>query len=154
MLRNMYRQVGFILLTLVIISIHGYSDNGRFCPRNLILNGTNLLTNYRRQILIIGITHLGCQACRNQAIRYNDLYRELEHNNIRDPDVRLILINEQQATQYLPGSFYGKIRLFQDNYKDRAIEKLGYYGQRLNNLVFGRLRDFFMIFHLNFRFLF
>jgi len=48
------------------------------------------------------------------------------------------LINEEQAAHYLPGNFYGKVRIFQDNHKDRAVEKLGYYGQRLNNLVFGR----------------
>ena len=52
--------------------------------------------------------------------------------------MRLILINEQHAAQYLPGTYYGKIRLFQDNYRDRLIEKLGHYGERLNNLVFGR----------------
>jgi hypothetical protein len=70
--------------------------------------------------------------------RYNDLYRDLEYQQIRDPDVRLILINEQHAAQYLPGNYYGKIRLFQDSYRDRLIEKLGHYGERLNNLVFGR----------------
>jgi hypothetical protein len=34
-----------------------------------VVNGTNLITNYRQQILVLGVTHLGCQACRNQAIR-------------------------------------------------------------------------------------
>jgi len=76
--------------------------------------------------------------------RYNDLYRDLTYHNIREPDVRLILVNEQQAVNYLPGTYYGKIRLFQDNYKDRAIEKLGYHGQRLNNLIFGRLESLIM----------
>ena len=66
------------------------------------------------------------------------MYRDLEYQNIREPDVRLILINEEHAAHYLPGIQYGKIRLFQDNYKDRLIEKLGYHGQRLNNLIFGR----------------
>lgn len=74
--------------------------------------------------------------------RYNDLYRDLEYNNIRDPDVRLALVNEVDAVKYLPGPSYGKIRLFQDNFKDLAVEKLGYYGQRLNNLVFGRSGNF------------
>jgi len=73
--------------------------------------------------------------------RYNDLYRDLEYNNIRDPDVRLILVNEEQAAKFLPGTYYGKIRLFQDNYNDRVIDKLGYHGQRLNNLIFGRLES-------------
>ena len=66
------------------------------------------------------------------------MHRDLAYQNIRDPDVRLVLINEESASQYLPGSYYGKVRVFQDNPKDRALEKLGYYGQRLNNLVFGR----------------
>ncbi|CAF1356243.1 unnamed protein product [Adineta steineri] len=134
----MYRQEALTVFILFIISINANPDKGKICMKNLIINGTNLITNYRKQILVMGITHLGCQACRNQAIRYNDLYRDLEYQNIRDPDVRLILVNEPQAAQYLPGNFYGKIRLFQDNYNDRGIEKLGYHGQRLNNLIIGR----------------
>ncbi|CAF1111081.1 unnamed protein product [Rotaria sordida] len=74
-------------------------------------------------------------------IKYNDLYRDLEYHNIREPDVRLILVNEQHGAQYLPGIYYGKIRLFQDNYKDQFIEKLGLHGHRLNNLIFGRCGD-------------
>ena len=66
------------------------------------------------------------------------MYRDLEYQNIRDPDVRLVLVNEEQAATFLPGPFYGKVRIFQDNQKDQGIDKLGYYGQRLNNLVFGR----------------
>ena len=71
-------------------------------------------------------------------LRYNDLFRDLAYNNIREPEVRLVLVNEEQAAKYFPGTHYGKVRIFQDNSKDRAIETLGYYGQRLNNLVFGR----------------
>jgi len=134
----MYRQAILTVFVLFIGSISGYSDIGKICPRNLIINGTNLITNYRQQILVLGVTHQGCQACRNQAIRYNDLYRDLEYNNIRDPEVRLILVNEPEAVEFLPGIFYGKIRIFQDNYKDRFLDKLGYHGQRLNNLVFGK----------------
>lgn len=66
------------------------------------------------------------------------MHRDLAQQNIRDPDVRIVLVNEEHASQYLPGPYYGKVRVFQDNPKDRALEKLGYYGQRLNNLVFGR----------------
>jgi hypothetical protein len=65
----MYRQVVLVVFVFCVGSICGYSDNGKVCPRNLVLNGTNLITNYRKQILVMGVTHLGCQACRNQAIR-------------------------------------------------------------------------------------
>jgi hypothetical protein len=65
----MYRQEVIALLVLFIVSIHANPDKGKVCPRNLISNGTNLITDYRKQILVMGITHLGCQACRNQAIR-------------------------------------------------------------------------------------
>ncbi|UJR21512.1 hypothetical protein I4U23_024598 [Adineta vaga] len=116
----MYRQEVLVLLILCLVSIQANPDRGLVCIRNLKINGTNLITDYRKQILVLGVTHLGCQACRNQAIRYNDLYRDLEHHNIREPDVRLVLVNEETATQYLPGMNYG------------------YYGQRLNNLIFGR----------------
>jgi hypothetical protein len=71
--------------------------------------------------------------------RYNDLYRDLHSRHMSESDVRLILINEQQAEQYLPGTYYGKIRLYQDNWRDRVIDKLGHHGQRLNNLIFNRL---------------
>ncbi|CAF0722442.1 unnamed protein product [Adineta ricciae] len=134
----MHRQQVVALFLVCFVSIQANPDRGLVCLRNFVVNGTNLLTSYRKQILVVGVTHLGCQVCRNQAVRYNDLYRDLEYHNIRDPDIRLVLVNEETAAQYLPGVYYGKIRLFQDSYKDRAIEKLGYYGQRLNNLIFGR----------------
>ena len=70
--------------------------------------------------------------------RFNDLYRELEYNRLREADVRLVLVNEETAAQYLPGLFYGKIRVFQDSWKDRLVERLGNDGQRLNNLVFDK----------------
>ena len=70
--------------------------------------------------------------------RYNDLYRDLNYHRIGESDVQLTLINEAHAEQYLPGSYYGKIRLYQDNWKDRVIDKLGHHGERLNNLIFDR----------------
>ena len=57
------------LLLVVIVSIDAYRENEKVCLRNLLINGTNLITNYRKQILVVGISHLGCQACRNQAVR-------------------------------------------------------------------------------------
>ncbi len=70
----MYRQEVLIVFVLFIVSIGAYPDKGKVCPRNLTINGTNLITNYRQQILVMGITHLGCQACRNQAIRLDKIY--------------------------------------------------------------------------------
>ena len=70
--------------------------------------------------------------------RYNDLYRELAKNDIRDSVVSLILVNEQDAAQHFPGNSYDKVRLFQDNSKDRLIKKLRNHGQSMNNIVFGR----------------
>lgn len=72
-------------------------------------------------------------------IRYNDLYRELDHHNIRDSHVRFILINEKDAAQAVPANYYDKIRLYQDNSKDRIIKKLQKKGPTINNFVFGRL---------------
>ncbi len=70
--------------------------------------------------------------------RYNDLYRELQGHDIRDSIVRLILINEKDAAQYFPGNYYDKLRLFQDNSKDRIIKKLRNTEKTTNNYVFGR----------------
>lgn len=70
-LGNMYRQEILILLVLVIVSINAYPSAEKLCSLNLKINGTSLITFYRNQALVIGISHLGCQACRNQAIRYD-----------------------------------------------------------------------------------
>lgn len=68
----MYREgvlTTVVAIVLLISTVDAYPDKGKVCPRNLIVNGTNLITNYRQQILVLGVTHLGCQACRNQAVR-------------------------------------------------------------------------------------
>ncbi|CAF5050011.1 unnamed protein product, partial [Rotaria magnacalcarata] len=134
----MFGQKTLGLFMLFIVSIGAYPNNQKLCSNNLKINGTNLITSNRKQVLVVGISHLGCQACRNQAVKYNDLYRDLAYHKIHDIDVRLVIVNEEHAAEFLPGSFYGKIRLFQDNAKDRFVEKLGHHGQRLNNLIFGR----------------
>lgn len=73
--------------------------------------------------------------------RYNDLYRELERENIRDSTVRLILINELDGISALPGRYFGKVRIFQDNAKDRLVKKLRNQRQSSNNFLFGRLKN-------------
>ena len=65
----MFRQKIFFVLILIITSIVAERDRKKTCIHNLVINGTNLITSYRKQILVMGITHLGCQACRNQAVR-------------------------------------------------------------------------------------
>jgi hypothetical protein len=65
----MYRQEVLAIFILFLSLIGAYPDKGKVCPRNLVVNGTNLITNYRQQVLVLGVTHLGCQACRNQAMR-------------------------------------------------------------------------------------
>jgi hypothetical protein len=68
--------------------------------------------------------------------RYNDLYRELQRQDIHDPIVNVILINEKDAA--IPGNYYDKVRLFQDNSKDRIVKKLLANEPTTNNYVFGR----------------
>jgi len=70
--------------------------------------------------------------------RFNDLYRELQRHDIHESVISLFLINEQNGTAYFPGSYYGKIRVFQDNPKDRLIKKLRNNRETANNYVFGR----------------
>lgn len=65
----MLRQEALLLAFCFIGIVNAYSDKGKVCPKNFVVNGTNLITNYRHQILVLGVTHQGCQACRNQAIR-------------------------------------------------------------------------------------
>ena len=79
-LGNMYRQkiLAIFVLFIVVISIAAYSaKNEKICSQNFMINGTNLVTNYRKQVLVIGVTHLGCQACRNQAIKYDWIYKRM-----------------------------------------------------------------------------
>ncbi len=70
--------------------------------------------------------------------RYNDLSRELESNNIRNSIVQFILINERQAAKDLFGNSYDKVRLVQDNAKDRLVKKLTGHRHAISNYVFGR----------------
>ncbi|CAF4647539.1 unnamed protein product, partial [Rotaria socialis] len=64
----MFGQKTLGLFMLFIISIGAYPSNQKLCSNNLKINGTNLITYNRKQVLVVGISHLGCQACRNQAV--------------------------------------------------------------------------------------
>jgi hypothetical protein len=150
----MYRTTRLFLFSLFIISIVSQREKKKTCIHNLIINGTNLLTSHRKQLLVVGITNFNNQSSRIQAnryefyleyqreefswCRYNDLYRQLQHHDIRDSIVRIILINEKEGEKKFPGSHYDKVRLFQDNSKDRLIKKLRDNELTTNNYVFGR----------------
>ncbi|CAF0808827.1 unnamed protein product [Rotaria sordida] len=108
------------------------------CIHDLVINGTNLMAQYRKQLLVLGITNFNNPSARIQANRYNDLYRELERSGIRDSVVRVILVNEADAARHITGNYYDKIRIYQDNSKDHLIKKLRNHGQTIDNFVFGR----------------
>lgn len=65
----MYRQKILFVLILLIISIVAHGERKKTCIHNLIVNGTNLLTSYRKQLLLVGITNLNNQSSRIQANR-------------------------------------------------------------------------------------
>jgi hypothetical protein len=70
--------------------------------------------------------------------RLNDLHRELHRHNIRDSVIHFLFINDRDATKTVPGNYYDKIQVFQDNAKDRLGKKLRNRGQTTGNYVFGR----------------
>ncbi|CAF3659097.1 unnamed protein product [Adineta steineri] len=134
----MYTQKIFLVFSLLIISIVAQRDKKKTCIHNLVINGTNLITSHRKQLLVLGVINLNTQSSRIQANRYNDLYRELERYNIRDSVVRIALINEQNAEQNFVGDSYDKIPLYQDNSRDHLVRRLSDHKQTINNYVFGR----------------
>ncbi|CAF3323128.1 unnamed protein product [Rotaria socialis] len=134
----MYMQRLIFVVSLLSISIVAQDNRKKTCLHNLAINGTNLIAIYRKQLLVLGIINFNNQSSRIQANRYNDLYRELQNSGIRDTTVRLILVNEQDAANYLPGKYYDKIRLFQDNAKDGLIKKLRNHEHSADNFIFGR----------------
>ncbi|CAF0758734.1 unnamed protein product [Adineta ricciae] len=135
----MYTRKILFVLILLIISIAAQRDKKKLCIHNLVINGTNLITGHRKQLLILSVVNFNNPSSRTQANRFLDLYRELERQHIRDSVVRLMLINEQDAAQYFSGNKFGKIQLFQDNPQDRLVQRLHrQHGETLNNYVFGR----------------
>ncbi|CAF1480296.1 unnamed protein product [Rotaria magnacalcarata] len=134
----MYMQRLIFVFSLLFISIVAQDNRKKTCLHNLAINGTNLIAIYRKQLLVLGIINFNNQSSRTQANRYNDLYRELQNSGIRDTTVRLILVNEQDAANHLPGKYYDKIRLFQDNAKDGLIKKLRNHEHSADNFIFGR----------------
>lgn len=57
------------VLLACLVEIDAYPEPEKMCSQKLVINGTHLVNNFPRQMLVMGISHLGCQACRNQAVR-------------------------------------------------------------------------------------
>ncbi|UJR27387.1 hypothetical protein I4U23_008677 [Adineta vaga] len=134
----MHTQKLVFIFFLFIISIVAQRDKKKLCLHNLVINGTNLITGHRKQLLVLSVINFNNPSSRTQANRFLDLYRELERQHIRDSVVRLILINEQDAAEHFGGNKFGNIKLFQDNPQDRIVKRLHQNGHTLNNYVFGR----------------
>ncbi len=67
--KQMYRQKFFFVFILIIISIAAQSDKKKICIRNLVINGTNLMTGHRKKLLVLGFTNFNNQSSRTQANR-------------------------------------------------------------------------------------
>lgn len=134
----MYAQRLLVILIFLFISIVAEGERKKTCIHNLVVNQTNLLTRYRKQILVVGIINFKNQSARVQANRYNDILRELRRKEIYDSVVQFVLVNDKDAQQYYPGKTYDKVEVYQDNSKDRIIKKLREKHQTRNNFVFGR----------------
>jgi hypothetical protein len=65
----MYRQKFFFVFILLIIAIVAHGDRKKICIRNLVINGTNLITGHRKKLLVLGITNFNNQSSRIQANR-------------------------------------------------------------------------------------
>lgn len=66
----MSRVALFFLVSLLFISIVAQRDKKKTCIHNLLLDGTNLITTHRKQLLVIGITDFSNASSRAQANRY------------------------------------------------------------------------------------
>ena len=66
----MSRVTVVLLVSLLMISIVAQRDKKKICIHNLVLDGTNLLTTHRKQLLVVGITNLANSSSRIQANRY------------------------------------------------------------------------------------
>ena len=65
----MYIQKIVLIFILLIISIVAQHDKKKICIHNLVINGTNLITAHRKQLLVIGIINFNNESSRIQANR-------------------------------------------------------------------------------------
>lgn len=66
---NAKSYLSFVFVLISIVNIDSYNPKEKLCANRLYINGTRLINQPRQQALVLGISHLGCQACRNQAVR-------------------------------------------------------------------------------------
>jgi len=67
--QKMYTQKILLIFILLIISIVAQRDKKKVCIHNLVINGTNLISGHRKQLLVVGITNFSNQSSRIQANR-------------------------------------------------------------------------------------
>ena len=65
----MHRQTIVLVFTLLMISIVARNTRRKLCIRNLLINGTNLMTTNRKRLLVLGIVNFSDQSSRIQANR-------------------------------------------------------------------------------------
>ncbi len=93
----MYRTTRLFLFSLFIISIVSQREKKKTCIHNLIINGTNLLTSHRKQLIVVGITNFNNQSSRIQANRY-EFYLEYQREEEKkqdflDVDIMIYTVN-------------------------------------------------------------
>lgn len=62
-----YRSIVCLWSFCFIAFVLAQSEKKKTCVQNLVINGTNLLTAHRKQLLVIGIVNFAEQAARHQA---------------------------------------------------------------------------------------
>jgi hypothetical protein len=65
----MYRQTIVFVFSLIIISIVAERDKKTTCIHNLVINGTNLITGHRKQLLVLSVINFDNPSSRIQANR-------------------------------------------------------------------------------------
>jgi hypothetical protein len=66
----MYGQkIIFVFILLIISIVAQQHERKKTCIHNLVVNGTNLITANRKQLLVIGITNFNNESSRIQAHR-------------------------------------------------------------------------------------
>jgi hypothetical protein len=65
----MFRQKILFVFILMIISIVAERERKKTCIHNLVINGTNLITGHRKQLIVVGMINFNNLASRIQADR-------------------------------------------------------------------------------------
>jgi hypothetical protein len=65
----MFGQKILFVFILMIISIVAERERKKTCIHNLVINGTNLITGHRKQLIVVGMINFNNLASRIQADR-------------------------------------------------------------------------------------